>query len=178
MNTTKFFSIFFLIILLTNSFTKVYTSEPIVYIDLDKLMKSSLVGKSMFKKLKIYKEDNKNRFNKNLDNLKSKEKKIISQKNVIELDEFRIKMKDLNIEFNEYKKNVNEFNNNINKLKIESEQSIMKILTPILSEFSKNNSISMILNKQNLIIAKTELDITDLIITELNKEIKEIKLKN
>tara|TARA_B100000795_G_C22617025_1_gene367389 strand:- start:371 stop:796 length:426 start_codon:yes stop_codon:yes gene_type:complete len=141
-------------------------------------MKSSLVGKSMFKKLKIYKEDNKNRFNKNLDNLKSKEKKIISQKNVIELDEFRIKMKDLNIEFNEYKKNVNEFNNNINKLKIESEQSIMKILTPILSEFSKNNSISMILNKQNLIIAKTELDITDLIITELNKEIKEIKLKN
>ena len=33
----------------------------------------------------------------------------------------------------------------------------------------------MILNKRDIIIAKSELDITDFIIVELNKKIKEIK---
>ena len=51
----------------------------------------------------------------------------------------------------------------------------MNSLTPILADYSKNNGTSMILNKRDIIIAKSELDITDFIIVELNKKIKEIK---
>jgi Skp family chaperone for outer membrane proteins len=177
MNFIKYFNIFLVIFLLINNIGKANSAESIVYIDLDILMKNSLVGKSLIKKLEIYKNDNNNKFKKIIEIIKSKEKKIISQKNVIDSGEFQKKMKDLNIEFREYKESINKFNSDINELKFSSEQSIMKVLTPILTEYSKNNSTSMILNKRNIIIAKTELDITDFIIIELNKKIKEIEIK-
>ena len=49
-----------------------------------------------------------------------------------------------------------------------------KNLQPILTEYSKENSISMILRKENLLIGKTELDITKGILELFNKKVKNI----
>ena len=83
-----------------------------------------------------------------------------------------------NKNFLEYKKSVENFNRDINNKKIKSESFIMENLRPLLSDYAKKNNISMIINKQNIIIGKTELDITDEIIKSLNNTIKEIKLEN
>ena len=79
------------------------------------------------------------------------------------------------MEFDDYRKSIEKLNQNVNKEKIKDEKLIMNSLTPILADYSKNNGTSMILNKRDIIIAKSELDITDFIIVELNKKIKEIK---
>ena len=55
-------------------------------------------------------------------------------------------------------------------------EKILKELKPILADYSKENSISLVLRKKNIIIGKNELDITDDIIQLLNNKIKEIKL--
>ena len=52
----------------------------------------------------------------------------------------------------------------------------MKHLTPIITEYSKKNSISMLIDKKNIIIAKSSLDITDSIIKLLDNKIKKIDL--
>ena len=54
---------------------------------------------------------------------------------------------------------------------------ILKLINPILVEFSEDNSISFILQKKNLIIGKTELDITEKIIKIVNKKIPEFKIQ-
>ena len=51
-----------------------------------------------------------------------------------------------------------------------------KTLKPILSEYSEKNSISMVLQKQNVVIGKKELDITKDIIIILNEKIKKIDI--
>ena len=67
--------------------------------------------------------------------------------------------------------------NNFKKLKIDNTNKLLKLINPILVEFSKNNSISILLQKKNVIIGKTELDITDKIIKIVNKKVSKFKIE-
>ena len=55
-------------------------------------------------------------------------------------------------------------------------EEIVKILSPILAEYSKENNISIIMDKKNIIVGKTELNITKEILALLDDKIKKIKL--
>ena len=56
------------------------------------------------------------------------------------------------------------------------DKQILKDLSPILAEFSKENNISIIIDKKNIIVGKTELNITEKILNVLDRKIKKIKL--
>jgi len=45
-----------------------------------------------------------------------------------------------------------------------------------LQEYAKKNSVSLILQKKNIIMGKKEIEITDEILEITNKEIKNIKI--
>ena len=79
------------------------------------------------------------------------------------------------------KKVINGYRKTHHFLKIEDrskqEQKLLEELTPILADYAEKQSISFILPKQNIVIGKSELDLTNNIIIILNKKIKTIKLK-
>ena len=60
---------------------------------------------------------------------------------------------------------------------IKSQAEFIKQLNPIFVEYSKKNSISMLIQKKNIIIGKTELDVTQDILDIVNKKIKKINIK-
>ena len=64
----------------------------------------------------------------------------------------------------------------LTKKRLETMEKILKDLSPILAEFSKENNISIIIDKKNIIVGKTELNITEKILNILDSEIKKIKL--
>ncbi|MDC3308549.1 OmpH family outer membrane protein, partial [Candidatus Pelagibacter sp.] len=63
------------------------------------------------------------------------------------------------------------------QLKVENTNNLLKLINPILTKYSNKNKISIILQKKNLIIGKSELDITDEIIKIINDEITDFKIK-
>ena len=65
---------------------------------------------------------------------------------------------------------------NINKLRIGATSKLISKLSPILQEYAKKNSISLILQKKNIIMGKKEIEITDEILSITNNEIKDIKI--
>ena len=65
---------------------------------------------------------------------------------------------------------------NINKLRIEATSKLISKLSPILQEYAKKNSISLILQKKNIIMGKKEIEITEEILSITNNEIKDIKI--
>jgi Skp family chaperone for outer membrane proteins len=164
------------IFLLTINLSSLNASEKIVYVDMNKIMSTSLVAQSLKKKLNKYNETSLNKFKKTLESLRAEENKLIAQKNVIDENEFKEKAKKIQNSFNEYKKNIDQYNNDLKKKQIDANAQILKNLTPILSEFSKNNATSLIIDKKNVIIGKTNLDITDEIIKKLNEKIKDVNL--
>ena len=80
----------------------------------------------------------------------------------------------LNNEVKEYNLKKKNFNNEIDKKKIQYTKIVLNSLNPIVSKYVEENSISIVLPKKNLIIAKKELDITTVIMNLLNNELKQI----
>ena len=159
-------------------FSKISLSheKTIVYIDLNKIMNNSIAGKSITSQLENNHKKNISKFQNIEEELKKEEAEIISQKNVITKKEFEKKIIDLRDKANKFRKERNDNINNLNNQRLEATSKMITLVRPILSEFSDKNSISLIIDKKNIIIGKTLLDITDDILIIIDEKIGKIEL--
>ena len=153
------------------------SNNNIYYIDIDFIMNNSLAGKSIIKELNEINKSSQNKFKKIEKNLLDEEKKIISKKNILSKQEYLKEAELFKKKVEDYKLSRNKKINDISVMKNNSQKKLTKILTPILAEYAKKNSISYIIPKQNIIIGKSELDLTKAIIEILNSKIKKINLQ-
>ena len=160
-------------------FSKVSISQEnkTVYLDLSMIMANSNAGKSINSQLETNHKKNIANFQKLEEELKNEEAKIISQKTVISKEDFEKKIINLRDKANKYRKKRNDSMNNLNNQRLNATQKMLTLITPILSEYSDNNSISLIIQKRNIIIGKTSLDITDDILKIVDEKIKKISLE-
>ena len=139
-------------------------------------MQESIAGKSIKNQLeKIYNKDLE-KFKKNDEILKKKEKNIIAKKNIMSQEDFQKELTSLRSEIINFQREQVKSRDNINKLRIGATNKLISKLSPILKEYAKKNSISLILQKKNIIMGKKEIEITDEILSLTNKEIKDIKV--
>ena len=159
-------------------FSKVSISQEnkTVYLDLNMIMANSKAGKSINSQLETNHKKNIANFQKLEEELKNEEIKIISQKTVISKEDFEKKIMNLRDKANKYRKERNDSINNLNNQRLNATQKMITMIRPILSEYSDNNSISLIIQKRNIIIGKTSLDITDDILKIIDKKIEKISL--
>ena len=159
-------------------FSKISLSheKSIVYIDLNKIMNNSIAGKSITSQLENNHKKNISKYKNIEEELKKEEAEIISQKNVITKEEFEKKIIDLRDKANKFRKERNNNINNLNNQRLEATSKMITLVRPILSEFSDKNSISLIIDKKNIIIGKTLLDITDDILKIIDEKIGKIQL--
>ena len=171
----KFFLSLFLLFFITSG--SVISEQKIVFVDMDRLVSVSKPGSSIFRQLKNVNNKNLIFFENEEMQFKEKEKKLIAQKNIVTEADFTNKVKKLKSEINNYNQDRNKMIEEFNKLKVINTNNLLKQINPILTKYSTENGISIILQKKDLIIGKTELDITDEIIRIINDEIKEFKIK-
>ena len=159
-------------------FSKISLSheKTIVYIDLNRIMNDSIAGKSITSQLENNHKKNISKFKNIEEKLKKEEAEIISQKNVVTKEEFEKKIIDLRDKANKFRKERNDNINNLNNQRLEATSKMITLVRPILSEFSDKNSISLIIDKKNIIIGKTLLDITDDILKIIDEKIGKIQL--
>ena len=151
--------------------------QKIVYLNVEKIMQQSIAGKSIKDQHKKLHTKNLEKFKKNDEILKNKDKKIISQKNILSQEDFQKELKSLRTEIINFQKEQVKARDDINKLRIGATNKLISKLSPILEEYAKKNSISLILQKKNIVIGKKEMEITNEILEITNKEIKNIKIK-
>ena len=148
-----------------------------VYLDLNMIMANSNAGKSINSQLETNHKKNIANFQKLEEELKNEEAKIISQKTVISKEDFEKKIMNLRDKANKYRKERNDSINNLNNQRLDATQKMITLIRPILSEYSDNNSISLIIQKRNIVIGKTSLDITDDILKIVDEKIEKISLE-
>ena len=144
------------------------------YIDMNYIINNSDIGKKIIKKLEDENTKNINLFKNEEKKLAKTKSEILAQKNVISEDEFEQKVikhqENLNIYQNKRKKSFEVMNNTKNNLT----NSLLKKIDQILIDYSKNNSIDLVLKKESLIISNSNLDITKNILDIVNKTVKDI----
>ena len=106
--------------------------------------------------------------------LMDEEKRIISQKNILNQDEFKKKINELKNKVKVFNENRNNSLKFLNEIKNKSTSILIKAINPLIENYAKENSIDIIFPKSNILIAKSELEITDQILKLLNEKIKEI----
>ena len=75
-----------------------------------------------------------------------------------------------------YQKDRNKTSNEITKSRVKASTRLISKLTPILEEYSKKNSIRIIVQKKNIVMGKKEDDITKDILELINQKVKSIKI--
>jgi len=153
-----------------------YSSEKIVYLDVEKIMQESIAGKAIIVKIKKKRETSISKFKKKEKEIVEKEKKLISQKNVLSEEEFKKKIQDLRADISKYQKERNSASNDIARTRIKASTNLIKKLTPILESYSKENSIRIIIQKKHIVMGSKEDDITKDILDLVNQKIKSIKV--
>ena len=167
-------SILFIFLFFTN---QAYSEQKIAFINMDSVLSTSKSGVSILKQLTDLNNKNLKFLKDEEKKFKEKETKLISQKNILSEAEFKKKIVELKAEINNYNQNRKKIIDDFNKLKIDNTNNFLKLINPILIKFSNEKGISIILQKKNLVVAKTELDITEEIIKIINTEVKEFKIK-
>ena len=167
---------FFVIILITICSISKAENLSIVYLDMEKAMNQSIVGKSLNSQLDKIHKSNLEEFKKNEEDLKKEEVLILSQKNVLSEEDYKNKVNLFKEKLNSYKKNRQEKIDLVTKKRMNATANLLKEINPILSNYSKENGISIILRKQDIVLARTDLDITKQIIEAINLKIKKIDL--
>jgi outer membrane protein len=169
----KYLSIITLLTFTTNTHGEI----KIAYFDLDFVMLKSKAGISISKQISNIKKNNIAKLNKTEKDLNAKDKKLISQKNILSKEDFAKQVKNLRKEALEYQNLRQKLIKDSNDQLIKAKSEFVIKLQPILTKYSQNNDLSLILQKKMVVIGKTELDITKDILELANKEIKEIKVK-
>ena len=164
------------ILLLILTISPGYSNEKIVYLDVEKIMQQSEAGKSIIAQFKKKREVSISNFKKIEKGIVEKEKKLISQKNILSKDEFEKKLKELRIDISNYQKERSKKSNEITQSRIKASSKLINKLTPILEEYSKKNSIRIIVQKKHIVMGKKEDDITKDIMKIVNQKIKSIKI--
>jgi len=170
-NKVIFFLFFFY------SFNIVHAAEKIAYIDIDFLLNQSIAGKSITKKLETQYSKDIEKFKITEKKLMDEEKKLISQKNVLSQDDFKKKINELKNKVKLFKERKSNSLKLLNEIKNKSTSILIKAINPIIENYAKENSIDIILPKSTILIAKSELEITDQILELLNEKIKEITIE-
>ena len=161
---------FFLIIFSAESNTNI----PVKYIDLNKVVNESIVGKQI-KDLII---NERKKFNKKHQDLEKKLEKnkndILSKKNILKKEDFQKKVDEHQKNLSNYQLKKKQNLEKMNKKNLEFSRNFMIKIDKIILEYSRENSIDLLLKKDALIISNSSLDITNEILTEVNNKIKKI----
>ena len=143
---------------------------------MDKIMQLSKAGKIAIEKINNQKKKDINKFKKIEEDLKAQEMDLINKKNVLSTEEFNKKIETLTKKINDYRKLRQEAIDSSTKNRLNASADFANKIKPILAEYASENNIDMVIQKKNIIMGKSSLDITNEILKIVDNKITNLKI--
>ena len=163
----------FLLFFSTSSFADIKTG----YIDLDLILAKSIPSKILFSKLKINEEKELENLKKKEIDLKNEEKNILSKKNIVSEEEYNKSISSFKNKINNYNKEKKIVIENLKQIRNKEIIRFFNLINPIIEKTMEKDSIEILFEKKNIYIAKSSYDITQIVIENINNEIKDFKIQ-
>ena len=163
---------FFILIFYISSTTFSISAEKTVFLDIDFVLNNSNYGKSIYSRL-----DELNK--KNFDNLIKMEKELEKKKKSIDVSKNISTKENLDQQISLFNQDVKNFRSEKSKIlknfelkrKNEIDNFLVKV-NPIVEDYMKASSISIVLPKNQIFMGNVDMDITNDIINLVNKIVK------
>ncbi len=159
---------FFIFLILSSSY--VNASSNIVFIDINYIIEKSNSGIQITQILKKKRDKETKRLEAKKNEIQKKEEELKSKSNILSDEEKKKRLQNIKLEIEDYKKLKNKLENEFNSKKKEYINILLKEINIIMINHIEKNSIDIVVKKENLVTGKKELDITKIILDELNKK--------
>ena len=169
MNILKNFIVILIIFFLNISFS--YSNEKTVYLDIDYVLNNSNFGKSIYLELDKLNKKNVKLLNSREKEIQNKKDSINKKKNIVSEEVLSKEISLFNSEVEAYRLEKDKIVKNFNIKKKEKLDNFLKEINPIIQEYMKNESIDIILEKNQIFIGNSSKDITMDIIELVNKKL-------
>tara|TARA_Y100001980_G_C14535092_1_gene311581 strand:+ start:595 stop:1107 length:513 start_codon:yes stop_codon:yes gene_type:complete len=166
--------IFFSIFLITLSFN-VNASSNIAFIDINYIIEKSNYGIQITELLKKKRDKETKTLDLKKKEIKKKENEFKSKSNILSEDEKQKRVESIKKDINDFNLLKKKLEKDFNIKKTEYINILLKEINTIMIAHIEKNSIDIVVKKENLVTGKKELDITKIILDQLNK--KKITIK-
>jgi len=173
----KYLVKFFVVTLFLNFSTHAIAEQKIVVLDMKYVLNSSKAGKQAQDFLKKKFNDNAKKFSELEKSLKKEENDLLSKRAELTKEQYKEESDELRKKVIEYQSNRRESLDKIATQRSEARQKLMEYLKPIVNTYIKENEISLVIDKKNMLGGQPEYDITNLIVDKLDKELPSLKLE-
>ena len=146
-------------------------SAEIFYIDIDKIINQTNVGKYINNEFENLKKINNANNLENKKQLKKREENLIAQKKILEESEFNNKLKLFRKDVNDFNQLSQKSNRDLQNKLMKNKANFLKLIEPILLDYVATNNITYLLQKKYIIVGHNDLNKTTDIIELVNKKI-------
>lgn len=165
-----FFNFFFFYSL--NLYSEIY------FINLDVVLNKSAVGIEVNKQIKTIENKNLNFLNNLKEKIQIDQQNLNNQKILLSDKDYQESLNKLKIDIDQYNLKLKNLNDEIDNIKKKYKNKFLNLLEPLLVNYLKDNKISYLLQKNLAIYVDKKYDITDEIINLVDNNININKLND
>ena len=169
----KFFVVTFLLLICTH----VSAEQKIAYLDMKFVLNNSKAGKGAQDFLQKSFKENQKDFIDAENALKKEENDLLTQKTILTKGEYQKKSDNLRKKVIDYQSQRRLSLEKITTQRAEARQKLLEILDPIMKTYTEENNISLVIDKKDILVGNTDLDITNIIVKKLNKKLPSLSIK-
>ena len=169
----KFFVVTFFLLVCTHTIAE----EKIVVLDLTFVLNQSKAGKGAQDFLKKSFDDNAKKFSDMEKALKKEESDLLVKKTVLSKEEYTKKTDTLRKKVIDFQSQRRTALDKLTTQRAKARETLIKKIEPILDAYIKENNISLVIDKNNILAGSKDHDITNVVVEKLNKELPSLNLK-
>ena len=155
------------------SITSLNASEKIAFIDVDYILNNSNLGKLIFKELETINKENIKKLSQREILIKQKKDSINKTKNISSKEQLEKDILNFNNDVEKFRSEKDKILKDFKLLKETKLDNFLKKINPIIQDYMKKNSIDIVLEKKQIFIGSSSVDITNEIIKLVNENAKD-----
>ena len=169
----KIFVVTFLLLICTH----VFAEQKVAYLDMKFVLNNSKAGKGAQDFLQKSFKENQKIFLDAENSLKKEESDLLVQKTILTKEEYQKKSDSLRKKVIDYQSQRRLSLEKITTQRAEARKKLLEILDPIIKTYTEENNISLVIDKKDVLVGNTDLDITNIIVKKLNKKLPSLNIK-
>ena len=173
----KYFVKFIVVTFFTLLCTYSLAEQKIVILDMKVVLNNSKAGKGAQDYLQKTFKDNQKKFSDNEKALKKEENELLEKKTILTPEEYSKRSDELRVKVVKYQNERRASLEKITAMRAEARKKLLEKVDPILNNYIKENNISLVIDKKNVLGGNPGIDITNIVIEKLNKELPTLNLK-
>ena len=154
-----------------------YPNTSIGIIDINRVLTESKAAKDATKQIEKIQKKSEEDSKKEDDQIIKEREKLIEQQSVMAPEAFEIKVADFEKKVQTYQIERQEKLRKLDQMVQEARASILDEVKPIINDYANELGITVILEKNAVIMSADDMDMTDQVIKILNKSLPKIKVE-